>query len=83
MLVLKGALAPGLGIHLGSALGILFVLLTPAGEVAQKGIEMKISRCQNVVTPHMKNMQNAKDILENLRMSWSRHKHVKVVQEVS
>ena len=81
--MLREASAAGLGSHLGTALGILCVLLTPTGEVAQKGIEMKVSRCQNAMTTHMKNMQNAKDILEKMMISWSGHKHVKVVQEVS
>ena len=81
--MLREASAAGLGSHLERVLRSLFVLLTPAGEVAQKGIEMKISRCQNVVTPHMKNMQNAQDILEKLKISWNEHKHVTVGRTVS
>ena len=81
--VLRKASAAGLGSQLERVLGPLFGLLTQAGEAVQKVIEQYCSRFQNAVVANIKNMQNAGDILEKLKMSKNGHKHVKVVQEVS
>ena len=81
--MLRKASAAGLGSHLERVLGSLLRLLTQAGEVVQEVIEHPCSGCQNDVLANMKNMQNARDILEKLEISWKGHKHVKVVQEVS
>ena len=81
--MLRKASAGGLGSHVEEVLGFLLGLLAQAGEVVQKVIEQYCSRCQNVVVANIKNMQNAKDIIEKLQMIRNGHKHVKVVQEVA
>ena len=81
--VLRKASAAGLGTHLERVFVPLFGLLTQAEEVVRKVIEQYCSRCQNAVVANIKNMQNAKDSIEKLKMSRNGHKHVKVAQEVS
>ena len=81
--MLRKASADGLGRNLEEVLGSLLVMVTQTGEVVQKVIEMQCSRCQNTLLANIRNLQNVGDIIEKLKMNWSWHKHVKVVQEVT